>query len=66
MKKSEIFAAIKEANAIVDEMAGLAVSSKEYDELNQSLGWVLDSLTEGRGFSLHLSSRTGHYYIRFA
>lgn len=66
MKKSEIFATIKSANQIVDQMVGLEVSSKEYTALNEALGWTLDSLVEVKGISLHLSKRTGHYYVKFA
>jgi len=66
MKKSEIFATIKSANEIVDRMAGLKVSSKEYAELNEALGWTLDSLVGVRGVSLHLSKRTGHYYVKLS
>jgi hypothetical protein len=66
MKKSEIFATIKSANQIVDQMAGLDISSKEYTELNEALGWTLDSLVGVRGVSLHLSKRTGHYYVKLS
>lgn len=66
MRKSEIFATIKSANQIVDQMVGLEVSSKEYTALNEALGWTLDSLVGVRGVSLHLSKRTGHYYVKFA
>ena len=66
MTKYEVLATIKNANAIVDEMSTLAVDSEQYDALNQDLGWVLDSLFEGRRwFTLHLSPKTGHYYVRF-
>lgn len=66
MKKSEIFATIKSANQIVDQMAGLAVSSKEYMALNEALGWTLDALVGVRGVSLRLSKRTGHYYVKLS
>lgn len=66
MKKSEIFATIKSANQIVDQMAGLEVSSKEYTALNEALGWILDALVGVRGVALHLSKRTGHYYVKLS
>lgn len=66
MKKSEIFATIKSANQIVDQMSGLDISSKEYTALNEALGWTLDSLVGVRGVSLHLSKRTGHYYVKLS
>lgn len=65
MRKSDIFAIIKTANAMVDTMAGLAVESAEYDELNQTLGWTLDSLVDLRGVVLRMSKRTGHYWVEF-
>lgn len=66
MKKSEIFATIKSANQIVDQMSGLDISSKEYMALNEALGWTLDALVGVRGVSLHLSKRTGHYYVKLS
>lgn len=66
MKKSEIFATIKSANQIVDQMSGLDISSKEYTALNEALGWTLDALVGVRGCSLHLSKRTGHYYVKLS
>lgn len=72
MTKGEVFATIKEANVIVDEMVGLSVDSKKYAELNESLSLLLDVLTfsnrswRNKKFSLHLSKRTGHYYVRYA
>lgn len=65
MRKSDIFATIKTANAMVDTMAGLAVESAEYDELNQTLGWTLDSLVGLRGVAIRMSKRTGHYWVEF-
>ena len=65
MTRYEVLATIKEANAIVDEMSAHAVESKEYASLNEALGWTLDSLVGQRWFSLHLSKKTGHYYVRF-
>ena len=68
MKKSEIFATIKEANTIVDKMDKYVVGSLEYDEYNQALGWTLDSIIVEQarlGFSLNLSKRTGHYWVKF-
>lgn len=68
MTKKEIFAAVKEANVIADQMAGLAAGSAEYNQLSEELNWTLDPLfyDKRRNFSLHLSQRTGHYYVRFA
>lgn len=63
MKKSEIFAIIKTANALVDAMADLSVESREYNELNQTLGWTLDSLIGLKGVCLKMSKRTGHYWV---
>ena len=65
MTKYEVLATIKEANAIVDKMSAFAVESEQYTALNESLGWTLDSLVGQRWFSLHLSPKTGHYYVRF-
>jgi hypothetical protein len=64
MKKADIFATIKTANMMVDTMNTLDTSSKEYADLNKALGWTLDTLIGVRGCSLHLSQRTGHYYVR--
>lgn len=66
MTRKEIFTTIKEANTIVDQMNGLAVDSKEYNDLNQALGWTLDCLLTCKWCSLHMSKRTGHYFVRFA
>ena len=66
MTKNEIFTAIKEANQIVDRMADLSTNSYEYSVLNEALGWTLDSLVGCRNCSLHMSKRTGHYFVRFA
>ena len=66
MTKKEVFAIIKEANLLADEMATLKTDSKEYQDLNQSLGWLLDSLVGNYRFSLHYSKRTGHYFVKFA
>lgn len=68
MTKKEIFKAVKEANIIADQMADLAVGSAEYNQLSEELNWTLDPLfyDKRRSFSLHLSQRTGHYYVRFA
>lgn len=65
MKKSDIFAIIKTANALVDEMVGLSIESKEYNELNQLLGWTLDTLVGLKGVCLKMSNRTGHYWVEF-
>ena len=65
MTKKEVFSTIKMANLIVDQMEDLDTASKEYQDLNQSLGWTLDSLVGDYRFSLHLSKRTGHYFVRF-
>lgn len=65
MTKKEVFNTIKMANLIVDQMEGLDTASKEYQDLNQSLGWTLDSLVGDYRFSLYLSKRTGHYFVRF-
>lgn len=66
MTKKAIFATIKEANQIVDRMADLSIDSHEYSVLNEALGWTLDSLVDCKNCSLHLSKRTGHYFVRFA
>ena len=66
MTKKEVFNTIKMANLIVDRMTGLDTASKEYQDLNESLGWTLDSLIGDYRFSLHLSKRTGHYFVRFS
>ena len=65
MTKTNIFATIKEANQIADEMSKYPVSSAEYAALNEALGWTLDSLVKCRGCFLHLSKQTGHYYVTF-
>lgn len=66
MTKKAIFATIKEANQIVDRMADLSTDSYEYSVLNEALGWTLDSLVGCKNCSLHMSKRTGHYFVRFA
>ena len=70
MKKKEVFAAIKEINSIVDEMARFSVDSKEYSSLNKTLDWWLDDLYKGTRYwynrpTIHLSRRTGHYWVTF-
>ena len=65
MTKKEIFATVKEANLIVDQMAGLDTSSKEYTSLNEALGWTLDALVSCKVCSLQMSRRTGHYFVKF-
>ena len=65
MTKREIFATIKEANQIVDQMTEAGIDSKEYTLLNEALGWTLDRLVDCKNCSLHLSKRTGHYFVRF-
>ena len=67
MTKTEIFAIIKDANKLVDAMQGLSTNSEEYNNLNESLGWTLDNLMLGKQkwYTLHLSKKTGHYYVTF-
>ena len=68
IKRADVFASIKDANKLVDEMANLVEGSKEYNELSDALYMVLDVLTMGYHpwYTIHLSKRTGHYYVRFA
>ena len=65
MTKNKIFATIKTANQIVDAMNGLDIDSKEYNDLNESLGWTLDTLMICKWCQLHLSKKTGHYWVTF-
>lgn len=67
MSKTWIFKAIKELNELCDKLNQLKVGSKEYDELNQIVGDIYDTLIpSGRdNYTLHYSKRTGHYYVRF-
>ncbi len=69
MSKKDVFATIKEVNIIVDRMKNLDTDSREYEDLSDSLYWMLESLTYGnryQNYSLHLSKRTGHYYVKYA
>ena len=68
MKKSEVFSLIKEANRLADKMTTLVVDSEEYNSVTDSLYWVMESLNIGYHpwYTVHLSKRTGHYYVRFA
>jgi hypothetical protein len=68
MKKSEVFELIKEANVLVDKMAALVVDSEEYNNVADSLYWTMESLNMGYHpwYTVHLSKKTGHYYVRFA
>ena len=66
MTKVQAFAIIKEANQMVDQMEKFSTDSKEYADLNEALGWTLDSLVDSKlGWALKLSKRTGHYYLNF-
>ena len=68
MKRAELFATLKEANQLVDKMATVSVDSKEYNDWSDELYWVMERLTMGYHpwYSVLLSKRTGHYYIRFS
>lgn len=68
MKRTELFATLKEANQIVDRMATVDENSKAYDDLSDTLYYTLEALTMGYHpwYSVLLSERTGHYYIKFA
>lgn len=68
MTKAQVFATIKDANALVDNMANLSFDSEEHKELSEVLYWTLDVLVPEQarmGFSLNLSKRTGHYWVKF-
>lgn len=65
MTKYEVLTAVKEANAIVDEMSKFAVDSEQYICLSADLDMALNRLLGYWWFTLHLSPRTGHYYVRF-
>ena len=68
LSNKEIFGIIKDANKIVDALVGLSVESQEYRDLVKDLEWTLDILydTWRKDFQLHLSKRTGHYFVTFA
>lgn len=67
MKRTELFATLKEANQIVDRMATVDEHSKAYDDLSDALYYILEALHMGYHpwYSVFLSKRTGHYYIKF-
>lgn len=70
MTKKDIFATIKEVNEIADEMTAYEVGSKEYDHLSEMIGWYLDGIVNGTRHwynrpAIHLSRRTGHYWVTF-
>lgn len=65
MTKREVLAIIKEANVIVDKLSKVAEGSKEYNDLSEGLYWALECLVGEKWFSLRLSQRTGHYYVKF-
>ena len=71
MTRKEIFATIKEANAIVDKMNRFPVDSTEYEDLSEQLYFTLDPLMYPKyvnhysNFSLH-TSKNGKYYVKFA
>ena len=67
MTKKEIFATIKEANQIADQMNGLDIKSAKYLDLSDDLNATLDPLffNKRRNYSVLLSERTGHYYVKF-
>lgn len=50
---------------LADELKKYEVGSKEYNEISQAIGWTLDSLVSGKGYALHYSERTGHYWVKF-
>ena len=68
MKKSEVFANIKDVNKLVDEQSNYAEGSKDYEDISNAIDLAIDLLTMGYHpwYSVHLSKRTGHYYVRFA
>jgi predicted YcjX-like family ATPase len=68
MKRAEVFATLKEANQIVDRMATVDENSKAYDDLSDALYYTLESITMGYHpwYSVLLSERTGHYYIKLS
>ena len=68
LSNKEIFGIIKDANKIVDALVGLSVESQDYRDLVKDLEWTLDILydTWRKDFQLHLSKRTGHYFVTFA
>ena len=68
LSNKEIFAIIKEANQYVDLMEGLDTDSKAYADLSECLMYTLDIFNDcfRRDFQLHLSKRTGHYFVTFA
>jgi len=68
MKKSEVFATLKEANQLVDRMATVDEESQAYNDLSDTLYYTLEALTMGYHpwYSVHLSHRTGHYYVKFS
>jgi len=67
MKRTELFATLKEANQIVDRMATVDEDSKAYDDLSSALYYTLEALYMGYHpwYSVLLSKKTGHYYIKF-
>ena len=69
MKKYEIFAIIKEANKIEDELKTVKEGSPEYANLVEALSYTLDPLayppSYQRYWFLHHSKRTGHWYVTF-
>ncbi len=68
MKRAEVFATLKEANQIVDRMATVNDESQAYADLATELYYTMDTLTMGYHpwYSVHLSKRTGHYYIKLS
>lgn len=68
MKRAEVFATLKTANQLVDKMVTVSKDSKEYQDWAEELYWVMEILTMGYHpwYSVHLSKKTGHYYIRVA
>jgi hypothetical protein len=68
MKRAEVFATLKEANRLVDLMATADDESQAYADASDALYYTLDALTMGYHpwYSVHLSKRTGHYYIKLS
>ena len=72
MTNKEVLATIKDVNEMVDQLAGLSTNSKEYADIMECLGLALDCITIDcprwkyhRAWELHVSKRTGHYWVTF-
>jgi len=68
MKRAEVFATLKTVNQLVDKMTTVSTDSKEYQDWADELYWAMEILTMGYHpwYSVHLSKKTGHYYIKVA